>query len=292
MSQTRSIVLYGLVLTLLMILLRVFILNVSFISNNFLHNDFASSLKGSATGMNQLISSNSNHHQPKISSTGSGNQYLQFRYYSKLTCKLTNLSGKFIFILNTCVQNGDTSVNATNVITTINKNNKKYEGRIAYFNDVGCTIVSSHRPRTATFPGYNKCFPTSGDGSSSGDALVVNGVPSNPPSDDFNGVALFLYSTQLDCLAQDIVPLPPPTLIEKHYIAFNKCIPAISKSQNDFQLTTCDIISFRGIFFTSTDGSCQGIQTIFTYPKAEVCINSNLSYDRLYSGYGNYRCFS
>jgi hypothetical protein len=285
MSPSRSIVLYGFIATLLIILFRVFLLNIFFISDNFVHNDL---LKGIAT-IDRLISSNSDF-PAETATTGSSSQLIQFRYYSKLLCNSPNLSGKFVFILNSCIQNGDSSVNATHVISTVKKNNKTYKASLEYFTDSGCTIPVTRHPRTATFPGYNKCFPVSR--LSSGDSLVVNGFPTNPPTDGFIGVGLLLYSASLDCFAQDTAPLPSPALIEKHFIAFNKCIPAVSNSQKDFQLTTCDSDLFRGVSFTSSDGSCKGTRTIFTYSKAQACNDSSLSYDHLYSGFGNYQCFS
>jgi Tfp pilus assembly protein PilE len=100
-------------------------------------------------------------------------------------------------------------------------------------------------------------------------------APLNPKTDNLNGFAYGIFTSQNSCLSGSA-----EGLLEAFYLKLNYCYQTDS---NDVQFTSCSSSALTQTTYSTNDGTCGGSATTDVWSSSDVCTNS--SFGALTSGW-------
>jgi hypothetical protein len=214
---------------------------------------------------------------PSNKPSATGNQAFELSVYSDNSC--TNSIGTVYYQLNTCVANGDHSVNAPYVKATVVTGNPSLF-TLTYYTDSTCSHQAGISVKTQSFFN-NQCLLSSGH--QYGKGTIISSLPSSPPS-SFHGLGLSLYTTSSNCKSNSLT-----SAVARYEMSLNSCI--LVPGHFDEKVTLCDSNGFTNIYYSSKDGSCSGTAETNHHSNTEACVNDDITVDYLVKGYMNGKCY-
>jgi hypothetical protein len=193
--------------------------------------------------------------------------------YSENSC--SNSIGTIYYQLNTCVGNGDPSVNAP-YVKARDMNGNPSIITLTYYTDSTRLHQSGISVKTQTFFN-NQCLLSSGHQYAKG--TLITSIPLSPSS-SFHGLGLSLYTTSSNCKVNSLTGI-----VSKYQISLNSCI--LVPGHFDEKVIACDSKGFTNIYYSSKDGSCTGEAETVHHRNTEACVNSDETVDYIMKGYMN-----
>jgi hypothetical protein len=205
-------------------------------------------------------------------------KFVELTMYSGAKCK--KVSGKFIYRLDSCVKNGDRSVNAHYVKASeiMLNNNTETISTLLYYADEMCTKPVA-TPK-ATTVALDSCFQYRNKQSA---ILSVSSEILLPPG--AQGTAMKLFNTKSECDTgggeQQI-----------YFAIHNQCMPGVQGLQKDLKFLKCTKETVVGVEFESADGTCTGKKKSWTHVIDEMCNDDKVVFDENFAGWPNWECIS
>jgi hypothetical protein len=208
--------------------------------------------------------------------------HAQLILYSDKVCQ--NLTAIIQYQLNTCVKNGEPSVNAPFVtLSVVNASLSNGAAKVVlnYYSDSSCTKKVIATPHAQRILLQDQCFRLSTQHSAR--VSLIPTVPLGPFG--FHGLGLFLHTSSAKCRSDAIPP------VANYRLILNQCIPRF-RNHSDVLITSCDGDGFEGFYYSSMDGTCEGKRESLHHTTSEACTNGNSTVDYVMEGYVNYHCYS